>query len=60
MFLHALVLLSYLAIGSALLLAMTIAVICLRTERVEFRRLVSTDHPRARGQQFWHLQTADR
>jgi hypothetical protein len=32
MFLHALVLLSYLAIGSALLLAMTIAVICFRPE----------------------------
>ncbi len=45
-----LILLSYLAIGSAILLAMIISVICLRTERIEFRGfLVSTDHPRAGG-----------
>ncbi len=52
-----LILLSYLAIGSALLLAMTIAFICLGTERVEFRGfVVSTDHPCAAGQQFGHFQ----
>ncbi len=52
-----LILLSYLAIGSAILVAMIITVICLCTERVECRGfLVSTDHPRAGGQQFGHFQ----
>ena len=41
MLLHAWVLLPYLAMGSALLLAATIAVICLHSEPVEFRGFVT-------------------
>jgi hypothetical protein len=50
MLLHAWVLLTYVAMGSALLLTATVAIMCLRAEPIEFRGfIVSSYRRRPRG-----------